>query len=51
MSVHQLIALKSQGMTPDYAGWLKQQFLQATVEELPYTMSFVLVNEMIRTLK
>ncbi len=34
LNLHQLIALKSQGMTPEYAGWLKQQFPQATVEEL-----------------
>jgi predicted metal-dependent phosphotriesterase family hydrolase len=34
LNVHELIALKSRGMTPEYAGWLKQQFPQATVQEL-----------------
>ncbi len=34
LDAHQLIALKAQGMTPEHAKWLKQQFPQATPEEL-----------------
>jgi predicted metal-dependent phosphotriesterase family hydrolase len=34
LNVHELITLKAQGMTPEYAGWLKQQFPQATMDEL-----------------
>jgi hypothetical protein len=34
VNVHELISLKAQGMTPEYAGWLKQKFPQATTDEL-----------------
>jgi len=34
LDTHELVALKAQGMTPEHARWLKQQFPQATPEEM-----------------
>jgi hypothetical protein len=34
LDAHELVELKAQGMTPEHAKWLKQQFPQATPEEL-----------------
>jgi hypothetical protein len=34
MQLHDLISLKAQGTTPEYVGWLKQQFPQITVDEI-----------------
>jgi beta-lactamase regulating signal transducer with metallopeptidase domain len=34
LGAQQLIALKAQGMTPEHAKWLKQQFPQATPDDL-----------------
>jgi predicted metal-dependent phosphotriesterase family hydrolase len=40
LDVHQLVSLKAQGMTPEYAGWLKQNFPQATTEQLRRAATF-----------
>jgi predicted metal-dependent phosphotriesterase family hydrolase len=51
MNVHELVSLKAQGMTPEYAGWLKQQFPQATKEELRRAAVFHLNDKFVADAK
>ena len=51
LGVHELISLKAQGMTPEYAGWLKQNFPQATQEQLKTTAVFHLDDKFLADAK
>jgi beta-lactamase regulating signal transducer with metallopeptidase domain len=45
LDAHELVALKAQGMTPEHAKWLKQQFPQATPEEMQRAAVFRIDDE------
>jgi hypothetical protein len=40
LDANELVALKAQGMTPEHAKWLKQQFPQASINELQQAAVF-----------
>jgi len=51
LDAHELVALKAQGMTPENAKWLKQQFPQATPEEMQRAAVFHIDDKFIAEAK
>ena len=51
LDANELIALKAQGMTPEHAKWLKQQFPQATPEEMQRAAVFHIDDKFISEAK
>jgi beta-lactamase regulating signal transducer with metallopeptidase domain len=51
LDAHELVALKAQGMTPEHAKWLKQQFPQATPEEMQRSAVFHIDDKFIAEAK
>ncbi len=51
LNAHELVALKAQGMTPEHAKWLKQQFPQATPEEMQRAAVFHIDDKFIAEAK
>ncbi len=51
LDAQNLIAMKAQGMTPEHAKWLKQQFPQATTEEMQQAAVFHIDDKFIADAK
>jgi predicted metal-dependent phosphotriesterase family hydrolase len=51
LDARELVALKAQGMTPEHAKWLKQQFPQATPEEMQRAAVFHIDDKFIAQAK
>ena len=51
LDANELIAMKAQGMTPEHAKWLKQQFPQATPEEMQRAAVFHIDDKFIADAK
>ena len=51
LDARELVALKAQGMTPEHAKWLKQQFPQATPEEMQRAAVFHIDDKFIAEAK
>jgi hypothetical protein len=51
LDVHELISMKAQNVTPEYATWLKQQFPQATMNDLRRAAVFHLDDKFVAAAK
>jgi beta-lactamase regulating signal transducer with metallopeptidase domain len=51
LDVHELISMKAQNVTPEYATWLKQQFPQATMNDLRRAAVFHLDEKFVAAAK
>lgn len=51
LDVHELISMKAQNVTPEYATWLKQQFPQATMNDLRKAAVFHLDDKFVAAAK
>ena len=51
LDVHELISMKAQNVTPEYATWLRQQFPQATMDDLRKAAVFHLDDKFVAAAK